>query len=361
MMTLSRSFDLRSVLKLSAREELIRDLQSGLGCRPRSLIPWMLYHDEGSRLFERITMLPEYYPSRTERAILARHADEILAAVCRHSSRSFRVVELGAGTAWKTSLLLTAATHRHSDVVYMPIDVSRDALERACERIVSLLPGVQLDPFVLNYLSSPPKLERFNDPMLALYLGSSIGNFVPEGAQMILRNLKSQLHEGDALLLGTDLVKSKQTLSAAYDDAEGVTAAFNLNLLDRLNRELGGNFDRAWFQHLAFWSEENSRIEMHLESMRSQEVRIEAADLYLQFNRRETIHTENSYKFTDCTCSTLLERSGFDIEKTWEGPERVVCRDTSVGTREGRARLSCNDTRAVLTLGSAGYAGAIEL
>jgi uncharacterized SAM-dependent methyltransferase len=135
---------------------------------------------------------------------------------------------------------------------------------------------------------------------------------------MILRKLNSQLREDDALLLGTDLVKSKQTLLAAYDDSEGVTAAFNLNLLNRLNRDLGADFDRAWFQHLALWNQEDSRIEMHLESKRSQEVRIEAADLCLQFNRGETIHTENSYKFTDCTCCTLLEQSGFDVEKTWK-------------------------------------------
>jgi len=320
MTTLSPSFDLRSVLKLNAREELIRDVQSGLGSRPRSLKPWILYDDEGSRLFERITTLPEYYPSRTERAILARHADEIIDAVCKHSSRSFRVLELGAGTASKTSLLLTAATHRHSEVVYMPIDVSQDALETACERIGNLLPRVQLDPLVLNYVTSPPEVERFNGATLALYLGSSVGNFVPEEAQRILRKLNSQLREGDALLLGTDLVKSKQTLLAAYDDSEGITAAFNLNLLNRLNRDLGANFDRARFQHLALWNQENSRIEMHLESMRSQEVRIEAADLCLQFERGETIHTENSYKFSDGTCSTLLEQSGFHVEKTWKDP-----------------------------------------
>jgi L-histidine Nalpha-methyltransferase len=320
MTTLSPSFDLRNVLKLSVREELIRDVQSGLGCRPRSLKPWMLYDDEGSRLFERITGLPEYYPSRTERGILALHVDEILAAVCRYSSRSFRVLELGAGTASKTTLLLTAATDRHSEVVYMPIDVSQDALEAACERIGSLLPNVQLDPVVLNYVTSPPELERFNGSTLALYLGSSIGNFVPEEARTILRSLNSQLREGDALILGTDLVKPEETLVAAYDDAEGVTAAFNLNLLDRLNRELAANFDRAWFRHRALWNQDDSRIEMHLESMRSQEVRIEAAGLWLQLSKGETIHTENSYKFTDRTICTLLEESGFEIEKSWKDP-----------------------------------------
>jgi L-histidine N-alpha-methyltransferase len=335
MTTFSPSFDLRSVLELSAREELIRDVQSGLRCRPHSLKPWMLYDQQGSRLFERITAVPEYYPTRTERAILARHADEIVAA-CRHSSRCLRVLELGAGTASKTSLLLTAATHRHRVVVYMPIDVSRDALDAACGRIGSSFPDVQLDPVVLNYVTSPPELERFNGSTLALYLGSSIGNFVPEEARTILRSLNSQLRKGDALLLGTDLVKPKETLVAAYDDAEGVTAAFNLNLLDRLNRELAANFDRAWFRHRALWNQDDSRIEMHLESMRSQEVRIEAADLCLQLKKGETIHTENSYKFTDCTIRTLLEESGFEIENSWKDPREWY----AVTLARPRARMS---------------------
>ena len=241
----SPSLDLRSVPALSAREELIREVQSGLRFRPRSLSPWILYDQQGSCLFEAITTVPEYYPTRTERTILSRHADEILATACRQSAGFLRVLELGAGTASKTSLLLTAATHRHREVVYMPIDVSRDALDAACERIGSSLPDVQLDPVVLNYVTSPPELERFDGPTLALYLGSSIGNFLPEEARTILRNLKSQLRDDDALLLGTDLVKAESTLVAAYDDAEGVTAAFNLNILERLNRELDANFDRA--------------------------------------------------------------------------------------------------------------------
>ena len=174
-----------------------------------------------------------------------------------------------------------------------------------------------MSPIVANYVTHPPRLEPFDGTTLGLYIGSSIGNFTPEEARTILRNLRCQLHSGDALLLGVDMVKDGPTLVAAYDDRAGVTAEFNLNMLHRLNRELRADFDPARFSHRVLWSPVQSRIEMHLESTCDQCVCIAAADLDVDFARGERIHTENSYKFTDKTIRILLRDAGFEVERTW--------------------------------------------
>jgi L-histidine N-alpha-methyltransferase len=226
-------------------------------------------------------------------------------------------VELGAGTASKTTLLLDAAARLQSEVQYAPVDVSSDALDVACEAITAALPQVCLSPIVANYVTHPPQLESFNGTTLGLYIGSSIGNFTPREARTILRNLRGQLQSGDALLLGVDMVKDEPTLVAAYDDRAGVTAEFNLNMLHRLNRELDADFDTASFRHRALWKSAQPRIEMHLESTRDQRVRIAAANLEVCFAKGERIHTENSYKFTDATIRILLRDAGFEFEQTW--------------------------------------------
>ena len=317
-----QTFEATSVAPVDTREALIDEVWRGLLRRPRSLVPWMLYDSEGSRLFERITTLPEYYPTRTERDILANYADAVIAATGSDYSRSLRLLELGAGTAAKTGVLLEAATRLRDEVIYVPVDVSSDALDAACANIGCLLPDVQLQPMVANYVTHPPKLERFQGTTLAMYIGSSIGNFSPEEARTILRNLRSELRAGDALLLGTDMVKDERTLVRAYDDRDGVTAAFNLNILHRLNRELGANFDTGCFRHKARWNRGESRIEMHLESTRDQRVYIAAAQLDVQFAATESIHTENSYKFTRKTLGALLDDAGFTIKQTWTDPRQ---------------------------------------
>src|SRR6204780_2333969 len=308
--------------KWDTREALIDEVWRGLLKRPRSLVRWMLYDSEGSHLFECITTLPEYYPTRTERDILANYADAIITATGSDYARPLRLLELGAGTAAKTGILLNAATRLRNEVSYLPVDVSSDALDEACDSIGYLLPGVKLKPMVANYVTHPPKLERFKGTTLAMYIGSSIGNFSPEEARTILRNLRSELRAGDALLLGTDMVKDEATLLRAYDDKDGVTAAFNLNILHRLNRELGANFDTGCFRHRARWNRVKSRIEMHLESTRDQCVSIPAAQLNIEFAAFETIHTENSYKFTQSTLGALLGDAGFTIEQTWADPRQ---------------------------------------
>ena len=243
---------------------LIREVENGLARSPKSLAPWMFYDAWGSCLFERITTLPEYYPSRIEREILVRFAEEIVARVRPDLSQTLRVFELGAGTAAKTGILLEAAMRSHGRVTYVPYDVSPEALNQACTSIESLLPTVQLQPIVGNYVTHPPQLARAKGTTLALYIGTSIGNFSPQAARTILCNLRSQMHSGDALLLGTDMVKDEEILLAAYDDQQGVTADFNLNILRRLNRELCADFDSAGFRHRVRWNRADSRIEMHL-------------------------------------------------------------------------------------------------
>jgi dimethylhistidine N-methyltransferase len=313
---------LPSLASLDMRGALIDEVWRGLRKRPRSLLPWMFYDSEGSRLFECITTLPEYYPTRTERDILARYAEAIITATGSDYSQALRLLELGAGTAAKTGILLKAASRLREEVIYLPVDVSPDALDAACDSIGCLLPEVQLRPLLANYVTHPPKLKRFEGTTLAMYIGSSIGNFSPQEARAILGNLRSELRAGDALLLGTDMVKDETTLVRAYDDRDGVTAAFNLNVLHRLNRELGANFDTGCFRHRAVWNRAESRIEMHLESTRDQSVEIPAAELSVQFAAFETIHTENSYKFTRKTLGALLDDAGFTVERTWTDPRQ---------------------------------------
>jgi L-histidine Nalpha-methyltransferase len=311
------ALDLERTSSFDTRDMLIREVQRGLRRRPRSLAPWMFYDARGSRIFEHITQLPEYYPTRTERNILASCCDAIIVAACPEKSEAVRLVELGAGTAAKTTILLDAAGRLRGEVLYAPVDVSSDALDVACETIATALPEVFISPIVANYVTHPPQLDSFDGTTLALYIGSSIGNFTPEEARTILRNLRSQLQAGDALLLGVDMVKDEPTLVAAYDDRDGVTAEFNLNMLHRLNRELEANFDPARFRHRALWNPAQLRIEMHLESTRDQHVRIAAADLEIYIAKNESIHTENSYKFTDESIRILLRDGGFEVEQMW--------------------------------------------
>jgi L-histidine Nalpha-methyltransferase len=318
MATCTETPYIASTLAESTRQGLISEARQGLVMRPRSLSPWMFYDAYGSQLFDRITSLPQYYPARTERGILVEHANAMITAVVGGNSQPLRIVELGAGIAVKTGLLLEAALRTRAEVLYMPVDVSVDALNLTRQIVESRFPEVLTDSVVLNYVTCPLQLEPFDGVTLVLYLGSSIGNFSPDEARAILRNLSHQMHPRDALMLGTDLVKDIDTLLPAYDDDEGITAAFNLNILRRLNRELGADFDLDSFRHRALWNKEESRIEMHLESLFEQDVFIAEAQLNLSFVEGETIHTENSYKFTDESTDALLEDSGLRSETIWK-------------------------------------------
>ncbi|MGH9560851.1 MAG: L-histidine N(alpha)-methyltransferase, partial [Terracidiphilus sp.] len=265
--------------------------------------------------------LPEYYLTRTERGILAENAAEILAQAA--GDARLRVVELGAGSADKTRLLLNAAVELQGPVLYEPVDVSASALKAARERIEREIAGVTVVPRVADFTRGshlPAGPIDCPERRLVLFIGSSIGNFEPREASQLLRRVRAGLRTGDFFLLGVDLVKDKTTLLAAYDDAAGVTAAFNLNLLTRLNRELDAEFDPESFQHRAVWNAAESRIEMHLASRAEQRVRIAAMDLTVHFAAGESIHTENSYKYRPGQAEKLLAEAGFHSEQTWTDP-----------------------------------------
>jgi L-histidine N-alpha-methyltransferase len=297
-------------------EAVLHEALTGLSAPRKTLPPWLFYDELGSQLFDKITTLPEYYLTRTERALFAAHAGDTFRAL----HLPVTIAELGAGSASKTGILLEAATRFQPDVLYQPIDVSPTALDEASATLISI-PGLSIVPQVANYITEPYTIERpARHSILALYIGSSIGNFTPLEAASILRNLRSHLQPGDALLLGTDLApgpqKSIATLLSAYDDAAGVTAAFNLNMLARLNRDLDANFDLDAFAHRARWNAVCSRIEMHLESLVPQTVQI--AGKRIAFARGETIHTENSYKFTSAALAELLGRADFFSKRVFQ-------------------------------------------
>jgi L-histidine N-alpha-methyltransferase len=288
----------------------------GLTSRPKWLPPWLFYDDAGSRLFEQITELPEYYLTRTERSILAAHAGAMIDQAA--GTERLRVVELGAGSAEKTRLLLAAAAGRQGTVVYEPVDVSASALNAARQRIEREIPGVVVMPRLMDYthgLALEP--AGAGERRLVLYIGSSIGNFVPDEAVRLLRRARTGLKPGDSLLLGVDLVKEDSILLAAYDDAAGVTAAFNRNLLARLNRELGANFDPQAFAHRAVWNGAECRIEMHLESLVPQTARLAALELQVYFAQGERIHTENSYKYLPGQAEAMLAAAEFAPAANW--------------------------------------------
>jgi L-histidine Nalpha-methyltransferase len=288
----------------------------GLTATPKRLPPWLFYDESGSRLFDQITELPEYYLTRTERGIFAAHAGHMIERAA--DGRPLRITELGAGSADKTRLLLSAAVANQGAVVYEPVDVSASALEAARQRIEREFAAVVVSPRVADYTRGLD-LEPIgsDERRLVLYIGSSIGNFEPWEASELLERVWAELNPGDCLLLGVDLVKDPSHLLAAYDDRAGVTSAFNLNLLARLNRELGAAFELDAFAHRAIWNPAESRIEMHLESLVPQTVRLDALDLEADFEAGETIHTENSYKYQPGQAESLLEAAGFDPIQSW--------------------------------------------
>jgi len=310
MHTLSSTLTLPEAAYTPVGAEVYR----GLTATPKTLSPWLFYDEAGSRLFEAITQLPEYYLTRTERGIFARYADEIMEYA---GDRRLTMTELGAGTAAKTGLLLSAAVRRQGTVDYVPIDVSESALAAAQAHLEAEVPGVLVASRVADYTKGIAEIPAGGQRRMVLYIGSSIGNFEPADAIEVLREVRRRLAPGDWLLLGADRVKDTQTLLRAYDDAEGVTAEFNANILTRINRELGANFNTRLFQHRARWNDARSRIEMHLESMVAQFVTVPSLDLELRFAQGETIHTENSYKFTSGKIASIVERAGFQMERCW--------------------------------------------
>ena len=291
-----------------SRQQMLRDVRQGLSRSPKILSPKYFYDERGSELFEQITNLPEYYLTRAERSLLG---DLVPALIGELGTRS--LVELGAGSASKTRIILDTMLVAGLARCYVPIDVSRDFLETTAQALRQDYPELEITP-VVSDITEPFALPRLSGPVLFAFLGSTIGNFPRDGAIALLSHIASLMSKDDAFLLGADLRKDEAALNAAYNDAQGVTAAFNLNLLARLNRELGADFPLDRFRHRAYYSMEHHRIEMHLAALEPLTVTIPEIG-EIPFAEGETIRTELSYKYDRGTISSILADSGMRLER----------------------------------------------
>ena len=292
--------DRLSILESPIRDNFAAAVRAGLRHRPRSIPPRFFYDARGSELFERICGLPEYYVTRTEFAILERYAREF--------PPSDTVIEFGCGYGAKTQLLFQSFFQTRQTMTFVPVDISRRALEEAGRHLTEAHPGLTVHAIRAEFDQALRLIPH--DPSLVLFLGSNIGNLDNAEAVRFLSALR-----GHQVLVGLDMQKEPELLHAAYNDSQGVTAEFNLNLLARINRELGGSFDLRLWKHLSFYNATDSRVEMHLVSKIAQTVRV-LGETHL-FDADERIHTENSYKFSDEQVRAIAAESGFRIEKRW--------------------------------------------
>ena len=305
------------------------DALAGLTATPKSLPPKWFYDAQGSALFEKITELPEYYPTRTERAILRAVAPEVAAL-----TGATTLVELGSGSSEKTRLLLSALRDAGTLRGYVPVDVSESALAAAGDALAAEYPGLAVHAVVAdfeNYLGVPSgdsvagngaraEGDAAAGPRLVAFLGSTIGNMVPAERGVFLRRVRARLRPGDAFLLGTDLVKDPAVLVAAYDDSAGVTAAFNKNVLAVLNAELGADFDLDAFEHVAVWDAEREWIEMRLRAASAQSVLVRDLGLTVEFAAGEEMRTEVSAKFRQAGVAAELAAAGLAVRSWWTDP-----------------------------------------
>lgn len=317
--TPSSRLTIHRMARASEVNEFAADVRAGLSASPKVLPPKYFYDDLGSKLFEAICRLPEYYLTRAESEILSRHAEAIIEAI----DGPARLIELGSGSAEKTRYLIDALFQRQPELHYLPVDISDESLEASSLELLKIYPDLHITGYAADYftaldaLAENRKSRQNYRRTIALFLGSNIGNFDELESRAFLRGVRRVLDVGDALLLGADLKKSADVLTAAYDDELGVTAAFNLNVLARINRELGGAFDLKKFTHRAVYNERQGRMEMHLVSHERQTVRIPAMHMEVSFDAGETIHTENSYKFDAEQLAALAHDTGFALRKTW--------------------------------------------
>jgi L-histidine N-alpha-methyltransferase len=317
-------FLLTRTLPEDATDAALRaDVLEGLTSTPKTLPPKWFYDAHGSELFEQITELPEYYPTRAEREILVDRAGEIAAATGART-----LVELGSGSSDKTRHLLDALTGL---AVYVPVDVSESALTQAGHALIEERPGLDVHALIADF-TGDLTLPETPGPRLLAFLGGTIGNLLPAERATFFAGLRSLLSPGDALLLGTDLVKDEDVLVRAYDDAAGVTAAFNKNVLTVVDRELGADFDAGAFDHVALWDSANEWIEMRLRSRTDQTVKIPALDLAVDFTAGEELRTEISAKFRKEGVRSELAATGLELAHWWTD-------------REGRFALSLSVVR----------------
>ena len=293
------------------RDALERDVRRGLTSDPKSIPPVWFYDERGSQLFDQITQLEEYYPTRAERYLLARYAPEIAAV-----ARADTLVELGAGSCEKTRYLLDAMSEQSSLRAYLPFDVSEEFLRASAESLVEEYGDLEVRAVVADFHRHLDRIPRRGRRLVA-FLGGTIGNFDPEQRRRFFFDLNCTMESHDHLLIGTDLVKDVGRIVAAYDDAPGVTAAFNRNVLAVINRELGADFDVEHFEHVALWNPDEEWIEMRLRSVGTQVVTVADLDLTVCFEDGEELLTEISAKFTPERIRDELEVAGFVVDGSW--------------------------------------------
>lgn len=291
-----------------SRQQMVRDVREGLTSAPKQLSPKYFYDERGSELFEEITQLPEYYLTRAERSLLEQRIAEIVSAV-----RPCSLVELGAGSASKTRLIIDEMRSSGCAECYVPIDVSKDFLEATALQLRSDYADIQITP-VISDITEPFSLPTLANPTLFAFLGSTIGNFPRQPAISLLSHVARGMGPSDRFLLGADLRKDPEIIDRAYNDSKGVTAAFNLNVLERLNRELGADFPVSDYEHRAFYSSEQHRVEMHLIARRTHKVIIPEIG-EIQLSEGESIRTELSYKYDRSTLEDILHASRLIMEK----------------------------------------------
>ena len=305
----------------SALDEFANAVLEGLAERPKNLSSRFIYDDQGSRYFQEIMSLPEYYPTRCETEILETHGLEILK---RFLDGPFNLVDLGSGDGAKTFRLLRSIEELRADASFMPIDISEGAMKGLTARVRDELPNIRVEGVVADYSDALRWIRAHHRGRrnLVLFLGSNIGNFDRAHARAFLRNLWTGLGHDDGLFIGFDLKKDIDRLLDAYNDSQGVTASFNLNLLSRINRELGGHFDLSSFRHYATYDVFSGAMESYLVSLVKQNVAIDALHSSFEFQAWEPIHTEYSYKYLDSDITKLAEDCGFTIEETFYDSRR---------------------------------------
>ncbi len=294
--------------------DLKTEVLIGLASQPKTISPKFFYDEYGSQLFDQITELPEYYPTRTEISILEEHGKEMISLL----GKDCLLIELGSGSSLKIRLLLNAL----QPAAYMPIDICKAHLLKSAHILANDYPNLDIHATCADYSDHFHLPYDPNDkPKAVFFPGSSIGNFDPPQAQNLLQRVADFLGSGSTLLIGVDLKKDQERLNAAYNDAAGVTAAFNFNLLTRINQELNADFDLSRFNHHAFYNEQQGRIEMHLVSQVSHEVQVDGQRF--QFEEGESIHTENSYKYTVTQFQNLASEVGFQPIQVWSDSDAL--------------------------------------
>jgi L-histidine Nalpha-methyltransferase len=301
----------------SVKARFAQDVKAGLSQHPKQLSSRYFYDGEGSRLFQKIMHLPEYYLTRSEHDVFTTHKQTIAEQLAAQGN--FHLIDLGAGDATKTKIIFRQLLQQNADFDYVPVDISGDAMLDLCENLQNELPALQTHAVIGDYFDALEWLDA-NKPSrkVLLFLGSNIGNFNPVERKAFLQKVRKHMQPGDMLLIGMDQCKAPETILKAYDDAAGVTAAFNLNLLHRINRELGGNFEVDQFRHFALYDPQDGVMKSFLISQQTQDVTIKATGQTFNFNAWEAIYTESSYKFTLQQAETIGIETGFKMQHIFQ-------------------------------------------